>query len=121
LRKGVRIHELEEGWTWIGAKDVYLIAGAFIEPGLRATRRRADAGEDASFETNKEKRTAHLDPAPDDRKEGGCVDDGNRVERFWIVGSGKFRGMLEVAAKGPHQTKGDTAEVNNRSGCRDGR
>jgi hypothetical protein len=100
---------------------VHLVAGAFIEPGLRASQRRADAGEDASFEMNKEKRMAHLDPAPDDREEGGCVDDGDRVERFWIVGSGEFRGLLEVAAKGPHQTKGDTAEVNNRSRCCDRR
>jgi hypothetical protein len=98
LRKRVRVHELEEGWPRIGAKDVYLVAGAFIEPGLRARQQRAEAGGDASFETNREKRTAHLDPAPDGGEEGGCVDDGDRVERFWIVGSGKFRGVLKVAA-----------------------
>ena len=64
---------------------------------------------------------AHLDPVPDNGEEGRRVDDGDCVERFWIVGGCKFRGMLEVAAERPHQTKGDTAEVDNRSRCRDGR
>lgn len=71
------------------------------------------------FATNEEKRMAHLDPAPDHGKEGGCVYDGDCVKCFWIVGSGKFRGLLEVAAERPHQTKGDTAKVNDRSCCRD--
>ena len=71
------------------------------------------------YATNEKKRTAHLDPAPDDGEEGRCVDDSDCVKRFWIVGSGKFRGLLEVAAKRPHQTKGDTAKVNDRSRCGD--
>ena len=52
LRKRVRVHELKEGWPRIGAKDVNLVAGALIEPGLRANRRRADARGDASFCNN---------------------------------------------------------------------
>ena len=73
------------------------------------------------FATTGEKRTAHLDPTPDDGEEGGCVDDSDHVKRFGIVGRGKFRGVLEVAAKRPHQTEGDTTEVNNRSRCRNRR
>lgn len=59
-------------------------------------------------------KAAHLDPAPDSGEECGSVDDGDSVERFWIVGGGQFRGLLEVAPKRPHQTEGDAAEVNNR-------
>lgn len=39
LRKRVRVHELEEGRTRIGAKDVNLVASALIEPGLSASQR----------------------------------------------------------------------------------
>jgi hypothetical protein len=122
LRKRIRVHELEESWSRIGSQDVYLVASTLIEPGLRAQPAKADAGGDEYFlVTNGEKGTAHLDPAPDDGKECGCVNDGDCVERFWIVGGGKFRGVLEVAAKRPHETKGDTAEVDDRSGCHDRR
>lgn len=38
--------------------------------------------------------TAHLYPAPDGGEEGGGVDDGNRVDGFWVVGGGEFRGLL---------------------------
>jgi hypothetical protein len=117
LGKRVRIHELEEGWSRIGAKDVNFVASALIEPGLSASQRRADAERGCVFlqRMEREKRAAHLDPAPDSGEEGGSVDDGDCVERFWIVSGGQFGGLLEVAAKRPHQTKGDTAEVNNRS------
>jgi hypothetical protein len=88
------------------------VASALIEPGLSA---RADAGRGCVFLQQREEKAAHLDPAPDGGEEGGSVDDGDCVERFWIVGGGQFGGLLEVAAKRPHQTEGDTAEVNNRS------
>jgi len=120
LRKRVGVHELEDGWPGIGAKDVDFVASALIEPGLCASRGRANAGGMRLYATNGEGKIAHLDPAPDGREEGGSVDDGDCVERFWIVSGGQFRGLLEVAAKRPHQTKGDTAEVNNRSCCCDG-
>jgi hypothetical protein len=63
----------------------------------------------------RERKAAHPDPTPDIGEEGGSIDDGDCVERFRIVGGGQFGGLLEVAAKRPHQTEGDTAEVNNRS------
>jgi hypothetical protein len=43
LGKRVRVHELEEGWSRIGAKDVNFVASALIEPDLSASQRRADA------------------------------------------------------------------------------
>jgi hypothetical protein len=39
LRESVGVHELQEGRTRIGTKDVDLVSGTFIEPGLRARRR----------------------------------------------------------------------------------
>lgn len=47
LRKRVCVHELEEGWPRIGTKDVYLVAGALIEPSLQSSQQRADARGDA--------------------------------------------------------------------------
>ena len=49
LGKRVRIHELEEGWTRIGAKDVNFVASALIEPSLSASQGRADAEEGCVF------------------------------------------------------------------------
>jgi hypothetical protein len=49
LRKRVRVHELEEGWPRIGTKNVYLVAGALIEPSLQSSQENADARGDASF------------------------------------------------------------------------
>jgi hypothetical protein len=63
----------------------------------------------------REKRAVHLDPAPDSGEEGESIDDGNCVEHFWIVSGGQFGGLLEMVVKRPHQTKGDTAKVNNQS------
>lgn len=57
----------------------------------------------------RERKVAYPDPAPDGGEECGGVYDGNCVESFWVVGGGQFGGLLEVAAKRPHQTKGDTA------------
>lgn len=112
MGKRVGFHEVEKGWPRIGRKDVDFIASALIEPGLRVSQK----GRCVSFAaTDGEKESAHLDPAPDGGEEGGSIDDGDCVKCFRIVGGGQFRGLLEVAAKRPHQTKGDTAEVNNRS------
>ena len=117
MRKRVRVDELKEGWAWIGAEDVNFVASALIEPGLSASQRRADGEGGCVFlqQMERGKKAAHLDPAPDGGEECGSVDDGYCVERFWIVGGGQFGGLLEVATKRPHQTKGDTSEVNNRS------
>jgi hypothetical protein len=117
LGKHVHIHELEEGWSRIGAKDVNFVASALIEPGLSASQQRADAERGCIFLQwmEREKRAAYLDPAPDSGEEGGSVDDGDCVEHFWIVSGGQFKGLLEVAAKRPHQTKEDTTKVNNKS------
>jgi len=68
LGKSVCVHELKESRTRIGPKDVDLIAGTLVEPGL--------------------------DPTPDGGEEGGGVDDGDLVNGFWIVGSGELRGLL---------------------------
>lgn len=38
LRKRIRVHELEEGRTRTGAKDVNFVASALIEPGLCASQ-----------------------------------------------------------------------------------
>ena len=82
---------------------------------MRASEGQMERG-DASFCNRwRGKKAAHLDPAPDGGEECGSVDDGYCVERFWIVGGGQFGGLLKVATKRPHQTKGDTSEVNNRS------
>jgi hypothetical protein len=117
LRKRVRVHEFEEGWSRIGAKDVNFVTSALIEPSLCGSQRRADAERGCVVlqQIKREKKAAHLDPAPDSGEEGGSVYDSDCVESFWIVSGGQFRGLLEVAAKRPHQTKGDAAEVNNGS------
>ena len=60
-------------------------------------------------------KAAHLDPAPDSGEEGRSIDDGNCVERFWIVGGRQFGSLLEVTAKRPHQSKRNTAEVKDGS------
>lgn len=93
------------------------VTSALIEPSLCGSQRRADAERGCVvLQTDKEReKAAHLDPAPDSGEECGGVYDSDCVESFWIVGGGQFRGLLEVAAKRPHQTKGDAAEVNNRS------
>jgi hypothetical protein len=91
------------------------VVSALIEPGLSASQRRADTERGCIFLQwmEREKRAAHLDPAPDSGEKGGSIDDGGCVEHFWIVSGGQFGGLLEVVAKRPHQTKGDTAKVNN--------
>lgn len=43
---------------------------------------------------SEEDRAAHLDLTPDGGKKAGGVDDGNLVNGFWIMGSGKLRGLL---------------------------
>ena len=93
------------------------VASALVEPGLSGSRRRADAEKGCVVlqRTEGEKRAAYLDPAPDSGEEVGSVYNGDCVERFRVVSGGQFGGLLEVAAKRPHQTEGDTAEVNNRS------
>ena len=83
------------------------VASALIEPGL-------ERGWVFFQQMGRERERAYLDPGPDSGEECGSVYDGDCVERFWVVGGGQFRGLLEVAAKRPHQTKGNTAEVNDR-------
>lgn len=39
LRESVGVHELQEGRTRIGTKDVDLVSGTLIEPGLRVRQR----------------------------------------------------------------------------------
>ena len=63
---------------------------------------------------SEENRTAHLDPTPDGREEGGGVDDGDLVNGLWIVSCGELRRLLQMTAERPHQAEGDTTEVNNR-------
>jgi hypothetical protein len=46
LGKCVGINELEKGRTRIGAKDVDLVAGTLVKPGLRARQRGRGAGGD---------------------------------------------------------------------------
>jgi hypothetical protein len=115
LRERVGVDKLEEGFAGIGTKDVDLVSGALIEPSLGASQRRVCVGRD------EEDRIAHLDPIPDGGEEGGGVDDGDCVKRFWIVGCGKLRSLLEVVAERPNQTKGDAAEVDDGRRSRDGR
>jgi hypothetical protein len=95
---------------------VNFVASALIEPGLSASQQRADAERGCVVLQQMERgeKAAHLDPAPDSGEEGWSVDDGDCVERFWIVSGGQFGGLLEVPAKRPHQTEGDAAEVNDR-------
>jgi hypothetical protein len=99
LRKRVCVHELEEGRSRIGAKDVNFVASALIEPGLSGSQRRTDAERGWVFlsQMDSESKVAYLDPVPDSGEEGWCVYDGDCMESFWIVGGGQFGGLLEVA------------------------